>query len=161
MLTTYRPKPDVPCAQHSTAFCDPKLYIHRPADKDAEAPSFSEGKQQPLLNPFKMGDFQLSTRMVYAPLTRCRALGTIPQVLRYELRESDCMRVSTCCKQHLDWSAALAMWQCTHSMCTDSVQPAAAEYYTQRAFKGSFQLSEGTVVSPYGHGCAAADFVMH
>lgn len=79
------------------------------SDKDAEAPSFSEGKQQPLLNPFKMGDFQLSTRMVYAPLTRCRALGTIPQ-------------------------------------------PAAAEYYTQRAFKGSFQLSEGTVVSPYGHG---------
>jgi hypothetical protein len=28
-----------------------------------------------------MGSFQLSTRMVYAPLTRCRALGTIPQVL--------------------------------------------------------------------------------
>ena len=54
-----------------------------------------------------------------------------------------------------DWSAALAMWQCTHSMCAASVQPAAAEYYTQRAFKGSFQLSEGTVVSPYGHGCAA------
>ena len=31
-------------------------------------------------------------------------------------------------------------------------QPAAAEYYSQRAFKGSFQLTEGTVISPHGHG---------
>lgn len=38
------------------------------------------------------------------------------------------------------------------------VQPAAAEYYSQRAFKGSFQLSEGTVVSPHGHGCAVLWF---
>jgi 12-oxophytodienoic acid reductase len=80
-----------------------------PSDADAKAPSFKEGKQQPLLTPFKFFGHELSTRMVYAPLTRCRALGTIPQ-------------------------------------------PAAAEYYSQRAFKGSFQLSEGTVVSPHGHG---------
>ena len=26
-----------------------------------------------------MGAYELSTRMVYAPLTRCRAMGTIPQ----------------------------------------------------------------------------------
>lgn len=46
---------------------------------------------------------------VYAPLTRCRALGTVPQ-------------------------------------------PAAVEYYSQRAFKGAFLLTEGTVISPHGHG---------
>lgn len=33
----------------------------------------------PLLNPYKMGKFSLAHRMVYAPLTRCRALGTVPQ----------------------------------------------------------------------------------
>ncbi len=29
----------------------------------------------PLLTPFTMGSFNLAVRMVYAPLTRCRALG--------------------------------------------------------------------------------------
>lgn len=70
-----------------------------------------KGKDQPLLTPYKMGAFELSDRIVYAPLTRCRALGTIPQ-------------------------------------------PAAALYYTQRAHKGGFMLSEGASPSPTGYGCA-------
>ena len=32
-----------------------------------------------LLTPYKMGPFTLSHRIVYAPLTRDRAIGTIPQ----------------------------------------------------------------------------------
>ena len=48
-------------------------------------------------------------RVVLAPLTRCRALGTVPQ-------------------------------------------PAAAEYYSQRATKGGLMISEATVIAPEGHG---------
>lgn len=33
----------------------------------------------PLLKPYSLGKFDLSHRMVYAPLTRCRALGGVPQ----------------------------------------------------------------------------------
>lgn len=33
----------------------------------------------PLFEPLKVGDYQLSARYVHAPLTRCRALGNIPQ----------------------------------------------------------------------------------
>jgi hypothetical protein len=67
---------------------------------------------QPLLTPFKMGDFQLSTRMVYAPLTRCRALGTIPQVL---LRTFDLhtQRMSICVPE-----AALGAY-CTCNIAVD------------------------------------------
>eukprot|EP00850_Spirogloea_muscicola_P007405 SM000037S13540 [mRNA] locus=s37:542164:545087:+ [translate_table: standard] len=66
-------------------------------------------KANPLLAPYQMGDFELSHRMVLAPLTRCRALGTVPQ-------------------------------------------PAAAEYYAQRASPGTFLISEATCVAPGGHG---------
>ena len=66
----------------------------------------------PLLTPYDMGPFHLCDRIVYAPLTRCRAIGTVPQ-------------------------------------------PAAIEYYTQRARKGGFILSEGTSPSRNGYGCAA------
>ena len=136
------------------------VLIGCPADKDAEAPSFEEGEQQPLLTPFKMGNFQLSTRMVYAPLTRCRALGTIPQVLLGTL-DKNTQRIG------IDMLQAASGAYCTCTMVvyvlTDmrvaSAQPAAAEYYTQRAFKGSFQLSEGTVVSPYGHGCTVCPWI--
>ena len=38
-----------------------------------------KGNEQALLTPYKMGAFELSNRMVYAPLTRCRAMGNIPQ----------------------------------------------------------------------------------
>lgn len=68
-----------------------------------------KGKEQPLLTPYNMGAFELSDRMVYAPLTRCRAIGNIPQ-------------------------------------------PAAALYYSQRARKGGFMLSEGASPSPTGYG---------
>jgi hypothetical protein len=33
---------------------------------------------KPLFQPFKLGSQQLQTRIVYAPLTRCRAIDTIP-----------------------------------------------------------------------------------
>ena len=66
----------------------------------------------PLLTPYNMGPFHLCDRIVYAPLTRCRAIGTVPQ-------------------------------------------PAAIEYYTQRARKGGFILSEGTSPSRNGYGCVA------
>lgn len=33
----------------------------------------------PLLTPFKLGSFDLDIRLVYAPLTRCRALGEHPR----------------------------------------------------------------------------------
>ncbi|KAH0776312.1 hypothetical protein KY290_007723 [Solanum tuberosum] len=39
-----------------------------------------EGKQDiPLLSPYKMGNFQLSHRVVLAPLTRQRSYGNVPQ----------------------------------------------------------------------------------
>lgn len=31
----------------------------------------------PLLTPFALGEFDLDLRMIYAPLTRCRALGEL------------------------------------------------------------------------------------
>jgi len=34
-------------------------------------------KDGPLFDPVKVGDYQLSARYVYAPLTRCRALGEL------------------------------------------------------------------------------------
>jgi hypothetical protein len=67
----------------------------------------------PVLTPYDMGPFHLCDRIVYAPLTRCRAIGTVPQ-------------------------------------------PAAIEYYTQRARKGGFMLSEGTSPSRNGYGCVAS-----
>ncbi|KAH0746081.1 hypothetical protein KY285_007738 [Solanum tuberosum] len=50
-----------------------------------------EGKQQhiPLLSPYKMGNFQLSHRVVLAPLTRQRSYGNVPQphaILYYSQR---------------------------------------------------------------------------
>ncbi len=33
------------------------------------------GKDGPIFEPVKIGDYQLNARYVYAPLTRCRALG--------------------------------------------------------------------------------------
>ncbi|BDA42129.1 12-oxophytodienoate reductase 1 [Coccomyxa sp. Obi] len=63
----------------------------------------------PLLTPWKAGRFELAHRVVLAPLTRCRALGTVPQ-------------------------------------------PAAIEYYSQRATKGGLMITEATCIAPEGHG---------
>ncbi|CAI7855006.1 unnamed protein product [Closterium sp. NIES-53] len=64
----------------------------------------------PLLTPFTLPDgTELSMRIVYAPLTRDRAVGTIPQ-------------------------------------------PNTAIYYSQRAHKGGFMLTEATCISPEAHG---------
>eukprot|EP00897_Mesotaenium_endlicherianum_P003077 jgi/Mesen1/2798/ME000172S01948 len=71
--------------------------------------SLGDGSGNALFTPYKFGPFQLEHRIVLAPLTRCRAYGTIPQ-------------------------------------------PAAITYYTQRATKGGFMLSEGTCVSQQGQG---------
>ena len=35
--------------------------------------------ENPLLQPLQVGDMQLEHRVVMAPLTRCRALNSIPQ----------------------------------------------------------------------------------
>ncbi len=47
---------------------------------------------KPLFDPVKVGRYQLKHRIVYAPLTRCRAFGTIPQpdaVIYYSQRATD------------------------------------------------------------------------
>lgn len=62
-----------------------------------------------LFSPYKMGKFNLSHRVVLAPMTRCRALNTIPG-------------------------------------------PALVEYYAQRATKGGFLITEGTMISPTAAG---------
>lgn len=33
----------------------------------------------PLMTPYKMGQLELSHRVVLAPMTRCRAIGDVPQ----------------------------------------------------------------------------------
>ncbi|CAI9115097.1 OLC1v1015933C3 [Oldenlandia corymbosa var. corymbosa] len=63
----------------------------------------------PLLTPYKMGSFQLSHRVVMAPLTRQRSYGNVPQ-------------------------------------------PHAILYYSQRATKGGFLISEATGVSDTAQG---------
>ncbi|KAK2974964.1 hypothetical protein RJ640_009123 [Escallonia rubra] len=62
-----------------------------------------------LFSPYKMGKFDLSHRVVLAPMTRCRALNGIPN-------------------------------------------SAMAEYYTQRATRGGFLITEGTMISPSSAG---------
>ncbi|KAL1533868.1 12-oxophytodienoate reductase 1 [Salvia divinorum] len=68
-----------------------------------------EKPQIPLLTPYKMGNFQLSHRIILAPLTRQRSFNNLPQ-------------------------------------------PHAVLYYSQRASKGGFMLSEATVVSNTAQG---------
>ncbi|KAL7118296.1 hypothetical protein ACP275_03G127100 [Erythranthe tilingii] len=68
-----------------------------------------ERQQIPLLTPYKMGIFQLSHRIVLAPLTRQRSYNNVPQ-------------------------------------------PHAILYYSQRATKGGFLLSEATGVSDTAQG---------
>nr|QOC60026.1 12-oxo-phytodienoic acid reductase [Salvia miltiorrhiza] len=72
--------------------------------------STAEDKPQiPLLTPYKMGKFQLSHRIVLAPLTRQRSFNNVPQ-------------------------------------------PHAVLYYSQRANKGGFLVSEATGVSDTAQG---------
>ncbi|GER37859.1 12-oxophytodienoate reductase [Striga asiatica] len=68
-----------------------------------------EKQQIPLLTPYKMGKFELSHRIVLAPLTRQRSYGNVPQ-------------------------------------------PHAVLYYSQRATKGGFMLTEATGVSDTAQG---------
>jgi len=63
----------------------------------------------PLFAPWSLNGAQLSHRVVYGPLTRCRAYGNVPT-------------------------------------------PGMAQYYSQRASRGGFMLSEGTCVSAAGQG---------
>ncbi|KAK2080919.1 hypothetical protein QBZ16_000773 [Prototheca wickerhamii] len=64
---------------------------------------------RPLFQPFKHGRLDLKLRMVYAPLTRCRAPEHIPLDIH-------------------------------------------AKYYAQHTTPGGLLISEGTVISPTGHG---------
>ena len=77
------------------------------ADTQSKA-SEENSPLNPLLQPWQLGQFELAHRLVYAPLTRCRAIDTIPQ-------------------------------------------PAAAEYYSQRA-TGGLIINEATCVAPEAHG---------
>lgn len=53
---------------------------HGSALKDATSKATQQNHPvNPLLTPYKIGKFDLPHRMVYAPLTRCRALGGVPQ----------------------------------------------------------------------------------
>ncbi|KAJ4757422.1 12-oxophytodienoate reductase-like protein [Rhynchospora pubera] len=63
----------------------------------------------PLMTPYKMGNFDLSHRIVLAPMTRQRSYGFVPQ-------------------------------------------PQAILYYSQRASKGGFMISEASGVSDTAHG---------
>ena len=77
--------------------------------KDATSNASRHGHQvNSLMKPYSFGKFELPHRMVYAPLTRCRALGGVPQ-------------------------------------------PAAAQYYSQRA-TGGLVLSEATCICIEAHG---------
>ena len=99
----------------------PAVKVRMPGLKAAEYPNegskladvTSQSTQElsevnPLLQPWKLGGFDLAHRLVYAPLTRCRAIDTIPQ-------------------------------------------PAAAEYYSQRA-SGGLMINEATCVAVEAHG---------
>lgn len=59
----------------------PGAYPHQGSElKDATSTATKENHSvNPLLTSYKMGKFDLAHRMVYAPLTRCRALGGVPQ----------------------------------------------------------------------------------
>lgn len=46
--------------------------------------TIEDAKKNPLLTAFKIGPYELKHRIVYAPLTRCRAFDTIPQPLAAE-----------------------------------------------------------------------------
>eukprot|EP00897_Mesotaenium_endlicherianum_P007886 jgi/Mesen1/7125/ME000369S06454 len=46
---------------------------------DFDASSERNKKSNDLFSPYKMGNFELQNRIVLAPLTRSRALGTVPQ----------------------------------------------------------------------------------
>ncbi|GJT32218.1 putative 12-oxophytodienoate reductase 11, partial [Tanacetum coccineum] len=51
-----------------------------------------EGQGIPLLTPYKMGNFQLSHRVVLAPLTRFRSYNGVPQsnaILYYSQRATE------------------------------------------------------------------------
>ena len=48
--------------------------------KDATSEASRHGHQViSLMKPYSLGKFELPHRMIYAPLTRCRALGGVPQ----------------------------------------------------------------------------------
>ncbi|CAL0324638.1 unnamed protein product [Lupinus luteus] len=76
---------------------------------EKENPTQQQGEDNTMFSPYKMGNFNLSHRIVLAPVTRCRALEGKPQ-------------------------------------------PAMREYYSQRATKGGFLVSEGTAISPTSAG---------
>jgi NADH:flavin oxidoreductase / NADH oxidase family len=56
-------------------------------------------KLKPLFEPIKLGPYQLETRVVYGPLTRCRAEGTVPVDIsvQYYAGAASChLRVTLC-----------------------------------------------------------------
>ena len=87
----------------------------------------------PLFTSFSLGEFELSIRMVYAPLTRCRALGKHPLGLPKGTFGSRYPRFS-------------------YSYAGTVPSAAARKYYSQRTVKGGLLLTEATCINDKGHG---------
>lgn len=119
-------------------------------------PKFEVPKDvNPLLAPYQLGPFDLSHRIVLAPLTRCRALGEEAyNILVYSAlprpNETEIMLLSK-------MITTVDMLHCVHcSYLSDHAgtvpQINAAKYYAQRTSKGGLLISEATCVSVTGHG---------
>ena len=72
----------------------------------------------PLTTPFQLGSFSLDLRMVYAPLTRCRALGKHP-------RQEGVLNARTQ-RCRIDWSGSKPMQadRLNHSCISSRPSPA-------------------------------------
>ena len=134
-----------------------------PPAAPVEVPQYANA----LLTPYQMGQFELSHRMVLAPLTRNRALGENLRLhcwagwavimqqggnkAQMHVRDFGCIvgRVGLSCSRAATGHRCLTRTM----MLTGTIpQPQAAEYYAQRTTKGGFLISEATVVAVEGHG---------
>mmetsp|Transcript_5714 Transcript_5714/g.9921 ORF Transcript_5714/g.9921 Transcript_5714/m.9921 type:complete len:407 (+) Transcript_5714:96-1316(+) len=63
----------------------PPRSVHAPATATAEPTiKVNHADVSPLFQPLQVGRFELEHRMVYPPLTRCRAIDTVPQTVMAE-----------------------------------------------------------------------------
>lgn len=120
--------------------------------------SMPAGSADALFTPVQVGAHALKHRIVYAPLTRCRAFNNIPQVRRTRQRRGR--------GRWRGWSRGAAAATLAAARLPPALrlrrrsprrphlpsQPAAAKYYAQRATEGGLMITEATVVSERGHG---------
>lgn len=102
-----------------------------------------------LLTPYQMGPFELSHRVVLAPLTRCRAIGKSP----------DLPSVMILADVVIEYAIAKDI-KCTvkeeslPGVSGTVTQPQAAGYYRQRTTEGGLLIAEATCITAEGHGYA-------